>query len=102
VANISFEKDAHSAALHSHLSSWTFNDQRVRRFQSFERQARKRLMVLHAAPSLDALMLNPGNKFHALKGDRKGQFAISINKQWRVCFEWHEGNAFNVEIVDYH
>jgi proteic killer suppression protein len=51
---------------------------------------------------LDALMLNPGNKFHALKGDRKGQFAISINKQWRVCFEWHECNAFNVEIIDYH
>ena len=44
-------------------------------------------MVLHAAPSLEALMLNPGNKFHALKGNRKGQFAISINKQWRVCFD---------------
>jgi proteic killer suppression protein len=56
-----------------------FNDQRVRRFQSFERQVRKRLMVLHAAPSLEALTLNPGNKFHALKGDRKGQYTISIN-----------------------
>jgi proteic killer suppression protein len=50
-----------------------FSDERVRRFQSFERQARKRLMVLHAAPSLEALMLNPGNRFHALKGERKGQ-----------------------------
>ena len=79
-----------------------FNDQRVRRFQSFERQARKRLMVLHAAPSLEALMLNPGNKLHTLKGDRKGQYAIRINKQWRVCFEWQDGNAYNVEIVDYH
>ena len=79
-----------------------FNDRRVGRFKSIERQARKRLMVLHAANSLNALMRNPGNKFHALKGDRKGQFAISINKQWRVCFEWQEGNAFNVEIVDYH
>jgi addiction module HigA family antidote len=79
-----------------------FNDQRVRRFQSFERQARKRLMVLHAAPSLEALMLNPGNKFHSMKGDRKGQYAISINKQWRVCFEWHSGNALNTQIVDYH
>jgi len=59
-------------------------------------------MVLHAASSLDALILNPGNKFHALKEDRKGQFAISINKEWRVCFELHEGNAFNVDIVDYH
>ena len=79
-----------------------FNDRRVRRFQSFERQARKRLMVLHAAPSLIALMLNPGNRFHALGGDRKGQYAIAINKQWRICFEWHDGNAFEVEIVDYH
>ncbi len=79
-----------------------FNDQRVRRFQSFERQARKRLMVLHAAPSLESLMLNPGNKFHSLKGDRKGQYAIIINKQWRVCFEWHDGNAFNTQIIDYH
>jgi proteic killer suppression protein len=79
-----------------------FKDRRVRRFQSFERQARKRLMVLNAAPSLNALMLNPGNKFHALEGKRKGQYAIRINKQWRVCFEWHVDNAFNVEIVDYH
>ena len=79
-----------------------FNDRRVRRFQSFERQARKRLMVLNAAPSLNALMLNPGNMFHALKGKRKGQYAIRINKQWRVCFEWHDGNAFKVEIIDYH
>jgi proteic killer suppression protein len=79
-----------------------FNDQRIRRFQSLERQARKRLMVLHAAPSLEALRLDPGNKLHSLKGDRKGQFAKSVNKQWRVCFEWHDGNAYNVEIVDYH
>jgi addiction module HigA family antidote len=70
--------------------------------QSFERQATKRLMVLHAAPSLEALMLNPGNRFHALKGERKGQYAFSINKQWRICFEWHEGNAYSVEITDYH
>jgi len=79
-----------------------FNDERVSRFQSFEKQARKRLMVLHASPSLKALTLNPGNRFHALTGDRKGQYAISINKQWRVCFEWHEGNVHNVEITDYH
>ncbi len=59
-------------------------------------------MVLNAAPDLESLMLNPGNRFHALEGDRKGQFAISINRQWRVCFEWHDGNAFKVAIVDYH
>ena len=79
-----------------------FNDERVGRFQSFEQQARKRLMVLHASPSIEALMLNPGNRFHTLKGDRKGTYAISINKRWRVCFEWREGNAYNVEITDYH
>ncbi len=79
-----------------------FNDRRVRRFQSFERQARKRLMVLHAAPDLETLMLNPGNRFHVLKGDRKGQYVISINKQWRVCFEWKQGHAYNVSITDYH
>ena len=48
------------------------------------------------------MMLNPGNRFHALQGDRKGQYAIRVNNQWRVCFEWHEGNAYRVEIVDYH
>ena len=79
-----------------------FKDRRVGRFQSFERQARKRLMVLHASPSMNALMLNPGNRFHALDGDRKGQYTISINMQWRICFRWHEGNAYDVEIVDYH
>jgi len=50
-------------------------------------------MVLHAAPSPEALMLNPGNKFRALKGNRKGQFATSINKQWCVCFERHDGKV---------
>lgn len=79
-----------------------FNDIRVKRFRSFEKQARKRLMVLHAAPSLESLMLNPGNRFHALGGDRKGEYAISINRKWRVCFEWHDGHAYHVEITDYH
>jgi proteic killer suppression protein len=79
-----------------------FNDRRVRRFQAFERQARKRLLVLHASPTLEALRLNPGNKFHSLVGDRKGLYAISINSQWRICFEWREGNAHQIEIIDYH
>jgi len=79
-----------------------FNDEPVRRFQSFERQARKRLMILHAAPDLKALSLNPGNRFHVLKCNRKEQYAIRINKQWRVCFEWREGNAYKVQIIDYH
>ena len=53
-------------------------------------------------PFQSPLMLNPGNKFHALSGNRKGQYAISINKQWRVCFEWNDGNTYHVEITDYH
>ena len=57
-------------------------------------------MVLHAAPDTETLMLNPGNKFHALEGNRKGQYAISINKQWRICFRWQEENAYDVEIVN--
>jgi len=79
-----------------------FNDRRIRRFQSIERQVRKRLLVLHAAPNLEALMLNPGNKFHSLSGKRKGQYAVSINEQWRICFEWRDGNAYQVQIIDYH
>jgi toxin HigB-1 len=79
-----------------------FHDRRVRRFQTFERQARKRLLVLHAAPRIEALMLNPANKFHALSGNRKGKYAIRINEQWRLCFEWHDGNAYGVEITYYH
>jgi len=59
-------------------------------------------MVLHAAPNIEALMLNPGNAFHALSGNLKGQYAISINKQWRVCFKWQAGNAYHVKITDYH
>lgn len=59
-------------------------------------------MVLHAAPDLESLVLNPGNRFHSLEGDRKGQFAIRVNRRWRICFEWHDGDAFEVAIVDYH
>ena len=79
-----------------------FNDKRVRRFQSFERQARKRLMVLHAATNLESLILNPGNKFHALGGNKNDQYAININKKWRICFEWRDNNAYHAEITDYH
>ncbi len=79
-----------------------FKDKPVRRFQSIERQARKRLRVLDKAKNSNDLMRNPANKFHALQGDRKGQYAISINDKWRICFEWNDDNAYNVEIVDYH
>jgi proteic killer suppression protein len=72
-----------------------------RRFQSIERAARIRLELLDAATFLRDLEL-PGLRLEALKGDRKGQHSIRINDQFRICFEWRDGDAHNVEIVDYH
>ncbi|MGH2409275.1 MAG: type II toxin-antitoxin system RelE/ParE family toxin [Chloroflexota bacterium] len=78
--------------------------ERVSEFQSFERQAKKRLLILQSAESRKDLMLLPSNHFEALSGDRKGQFSIRINMQWRICFEWPDDvpRPFNMEIVDYH
>ena len=76
----------------------------VREFQGFEQQAVKRLSILTAAPSLETLWALPSNRLEALGGDRRGQYSIRINRQWRVCFEWSEGESgpSMVEIVDYH
>ena len=62
----------------------------------------KKLWMLDAAPDLNALRVPPSNRLEALKGDRKGQHNIRINKRWRICFRWESENAFDVEIVDYH
>ncbi|MEO8657240.1 MAG: type II toxin-antitoxin system RelE/ParE family toxin [Bryobacteraceae bacterium] len=72
-----------------------------RRFRSIEKSARIRLEILDAATSLADLGL-PGLRLESLKGDRKGQFSIRINDQFRICFEWRNGDAYNVEIIDYH
>ena len=76
----------------------------VKAFQGFEDQAAKRLAILNAAPSLDTLRALPSNRLEALRCDRAGQFSIRVNQQWRICFEWPEGQPgpSNVEIVDYH
>jgi proteic killer suppression protein len=76
----------------------------VRAFQGFEAQAAKRLAILNAAPVLDTLRALPRSRLEALRGDRAGQYSIRINQQWRVCFEWPDGQPgpSNVEIVDYH
>ena len=74
----------------------------VSAFKAFQRQAEKRLRVLDAADTIDALMLLPSNRFKALGGDRQGQFNIRINDQWRICFKWHDDSPHDVEIVDYH
>jgi proteic killer suppression protein len=58
--------------------------------------------MLNNAATLDDLRIPPANRLEALKGDRKGQYSIRINDQWRICFHWHEGDAHDVEIVDYH
>ncbi|MEL7229758.1 MAG: type II toxin-antitoxin system RelE/ParE family toxin [Pseudomonadota bacterium] len=76
---------------------------RAKRFPTdLVQRAENRLALLEAATSLDALRIPPGNRLEALSGDRKGQFSIRINSQWRVCFGWDDGNAYHVEIVDYH
>jgi proteic killer suppression protein len=67
-----------------------------------QRRAFKKLAVLNAAVALDNLKVPPGNQLEALRGDRRGQHSIRINHQYRVCFLWRDGNAFDVEIVDYH
>ncbi len=67
-----------------------------------QRSARRKLLLLDAAVSLDSLRVPPGNRLEALKGSRKGQHSIRINNQWRICFVWKDGDAFDVEIVDYH
>ena len=78
--------------------------ERVKAFSGIERPARLKLDRLDAANALSDLAHLPGNRFEALKGDRKGQYSIRINDQWRICFEWPDGSPgpTNVEIVDYH
>lgn len=78
------------------------NGEFVRAFQSFSRQAEKRLEILDAAKSTDDLIALSGNRFEALSGDRAGQFSIRINRQWRICFKWPDDGPENIETVDYH
>jgi toxin HigB-1 len=76
-------------------------DRAVKRFVAIDRVARRKLEMLASAARLDDLRVPPGNRLEALKGDRKGQYSIRINDQWRLCFIWNEG-AEDVEIIDYH
>jgi len=79
-----------------------FSGRRVARFANLERVALRKLQQVHAAASLDFLRVPPQNRLEALKGKRKGQYSIRINDQWRICFRFEGGYAFDVEIVDYH
>jgi len=79
-----------------------FEDIEVPRFKAIERPARRKLLYLHRARTLADLLAPPGNRLEALKGERRGQHSIRINDQWRLCFVWRDGDAYDVEIVDYH
>lgn len=80
-----------------------FNRENVRSLGvDLQRMARRKLEWLDAAHTLEDLRVPPGNRLEKLKGERAGQHSIRINAQWRICFEWREGHAWDVEIVDYH
>ena len=79
-----------------------FHSRSVARFRNIERAARRKLLQIHAASELASLRVPPGSHFEALRADRKGQYSIRINDQWRICFVWKADGAHEVEIVDYH
>ena len=79
-----------------------FSGRTVPAFQGFARQSLRRLMDLHQARSLSNLLDTPGNHLETLSGNRQGQYSIRINRRWRICFHWEDGDAYDVEIVDYH
>jgi len=79
-----------------------FRRQPSRKFRAIERSALRKLDLLDAANSLQVLATLPGNRLERLRGDRQGQYSIRINDQWRICFEWRDGDAGQVEITDYH
>ena len=79
-----------------------FEGRRVRRWQAIEASAMRKLAMLNRAASLDDLKIPPANRLEALRGDRAGQYSIRINDQFRICFVWTNGDACDVEIVDYH
>lgn len=87
--------DKHTAAL--------FKQNKCHRtWTAIRAQAERKLIMLDAATCIDDLRSPPGNRLEALKGDRSGQWSIRINNQWRICFQWEDDGATNVEICDYH
>jgi proteic killer suppression protein len=67
-----------------------------------QRRALQKLVALHAVSALEEIGRIPGNRLEKLSGSRRGQYSIRINNQWRICFNWRNGDAYDVEIVDYH
>ena len=80
-----------------------FRREVVRRYpDALQRTMLRKLVALDAAETLDDLRVPPGNRLEQLRGDRAGQYSIRVNDQWRVCFRWRDGDAYDVELVDYH
>jgi proteic killer suppression protein len=73
-----------------------------RRYEAFERVALRNLRQIHSVSRVEELFVPLANRLEALKGDREGQWSLRINRQWRICFEWRNGDAYEVQIVDYH
>jgi toxin HigB-1 len=87
----------------SKMEEKLFNREYVRKLpRSIHKTALRKLLILDAAIQLNDLRVPPGNCLESLSGERKGQHSIRINKQWRICFMWRQGNAHEVEIIDYH
>jgi toxin HigB-1 len=80
-----------------------FERERIRRWsERLQRAGLRKLLILDAATELRDLAVPPGNRLEKLSGDRSGQHSVRINDQWRICFVWKDGDAYDVEIVDYH
>ena len=80
-----------------------FERQRIKRFgPEVQRVTLRKLRMLDAAVGLEDLRVPPGNRLERLHGDRAGQHSIRVNERWRICFRWRNGDAYDVEIVDYH
>lgn len=79
-----------------------FNGEDIKEYRSFSTQLDRKLEMLDSAMVLSDLGRLPGNRLESLKGNRKEQYSIRINRQWRLCFQWNDGNAYKVEVTDYH
>jgi proteic killer suppression protein len=79
-----------------------FNGKRMERFSNIQSAAMRKLALLNAAGRIEDLRVPPGNRLEALRGKRQGRWGVRINDQWRICFRFETGDAFDVEIVDYH
>ncbi|MDH0866395.1 type II toxin-antitoxin system RelE/ParE family toxin [Mitsuaria sp. GD03876] len=70
--------------------------------RDLQQLCRQKMRAIDAAPSIDTLRFPPGNRLELLKGDRRGQWSLRVNRQWRICFRWKDGIATDVEVADYH